>query len=132
MLKYFHLLFKTSITLILIFITVLYLISTMQPSTKKRISASPISCYYKQDASLPDFSILNPAKGKFIFFHETSCNSDRYDDVVISSRQACAVESAARTNQTLKCIYYLHHQDKSRTKTKPHIVFGRCYCHTIM
>ncbi|CAG9865108.1 unnamed protein product [Phyllotreta striolata] len=57
-----------------------------------------IYCYRIQTESLPEITDITPRKGKSIFFHETSCKSFLYDKIFISSRQACAVESAARTN----------------------------------
>lgn len=57
-----------------------------------------IACYRIKSESLPDISDTKPRKGKSIFFHETSCNSYLAGKIVINSRQACAVESAAKLN----------------------------------
>lgn len=57
-----------------------------------------IVCYRIQTESLPEVTNISIRKGKSIFFHETSCKSFYNDKISISSRQACAVESAARTN----------------------------------
>jgi lactosylceramide 4-alpha-galactosyltransferase len=66
-----------------------------------------IQCYHHRSDSLPDVSDLNPPKGKSIFFHETSCNSDLNGKIVITSRQACAVESAARLHPNYE-VYLLY------------------------
>lgn len=47
-----------------------------------------------------------PTKGKSIFFHETSCGSSTQDGIVLTARQACAVESAAKMNPDLE-VYLL-------------------------
>lgn len=60
--------------------------------------AKSISCYNVKGNSLKDISDVRPRKGKSIFFHETSCNSYQSGKIVITARQACAVESAARMN----------------------------------
>ncbi|XP_030763086.1 lactosylceramide 4-alpha-galactosyltransferase-like [Sitophilus oryzae] len=52
----------------------------------------------QSEHSLPDISFASPKKGKSIFFHETSCTSYIKGKITINSRQACAVESAARMN----------------------------------
>lgn len=57
-----------------------------------------IQCYHTKSQTLPDISDTYPAKGRSIFFHETSCNSYLNGKITISPRQACAVESAARLN----------------------------------
>ncbi|KAF2901170.1 hypothetical protein ILUMI_05017 [Ignelater luminosus] len=66
-----------------------------------------IACYRIKGDSLPDISDVNPVKGKSIFFHETSCNSYTDGKIKISSRQACAVESAARMNPNFD-VYLLY------------------------
>lgn len=68
--------------------------------------AESISCYRAKTNSLPDVGNVKPKKGKSIFFHETSCNSHMSGKIVITSRQACAVESAARLNPSFD-IYLL-------------------------
>lgn len=45
-----------------------------------------------------------PTPGRNIFFHETSCFGE--EGLVLNSRQACAVESAARMNPTMT-VYLL-------------------------
>ncbi|XP_066137627.1 lactosylceramide 4-alpha-galactosyltransferase-like [Euwallacea fornicatus] len=60
-----------------------------------------VFCHYiktNSKTSLPDISDYIPKEGKSIFFHETSCHSFINGKVTITSRQACAVESAARMN----------------------------------
>lgn len=57
-----------------------------------------IFCFRMKGDSLQDISDFTPKKGKSIFFHETSCNSFFADKIIVSGRQACAVESAARWN----------------------------------
>lgn len=57
-----------------------------------------VACYRVKSESLPDISDAIPRKGKSIFFHETSCKSYVAGKIVINSRQACAVESAAKLN----------------------------------
>lgn len=57
-----------------------------------------ITCYRADAPSLADISEMKPPKGKSIFFHETSCRSFLEGRIVINSRQACAVESAAKWN----------------------------------
>ncbi|XP_067005167.1 lactosylceramide 4-alpha-galactosyltransferase isoform X2 [Anabrus simplex] len=47
-----------------------------------------------------------PTKGKSIFFHETSCASSIKGKLVLTPRQACAVESAAKMNPDLD-VYLL-------------------------
>lgn len=39
---------------------------------------------------------LGPTPGQSIFFHETSCSVD--SEIFLNARQACAIESAAKTN----------------------------------
>ncbi|KAF2906057.1 hypothetical protein ILUMI_00120 [Ignelater luminosus] len=84
----------------------LFLIFSKQQPARKPFTTSAISCYHVQDASLPDISNIIPAKGKSIFFHETSCRSHINGKITISARQACAVESAARMNPHLD-VYLL-------------------------
>ncbi|KAL3273685.1 hypothetical protein HHI36_015115 [Cryptolaemus montrouzieri] len=60
-----------------------------------------IKCYRYQMPTLTDVSFIDIRPGKSIFFHETSCNSYVNGKIVISSRQACAVESAALLNPGL-------------------------------
>ncbi|XP_055593862.1 lactosylceramide 4-alpha-galactosyltransferase-like [Uranotaenia lowii] len=43
---------------------------------------------------------IQPLSGRNIFFHETSCSSDGV--IKLNARQACAIESAARTNPNWK------------------------------
>lgn len=69
--------------------------------------AESISCYRVKTNSLPDIDSIKPKKGKSIFFHETSCNSHINGKIVITSRQACAVESAAKLNPSYD-VYLLY------------------------
>ncbi|XP_018322930.1 lactosylceramide 4-alpha-galactosyltransferase-like [Agrilus planipennis] len=58
-----------------------------------------LSCYRIENLNtFPDISQINPREGKTIFFHETSCKSHTEGKTILSSRQACAVESAAKSN----------------------------------
>lgn len=66
-----------------------------------------LACYSAQGDKLPDISEVSPRKGKSIFFHETSCKSLEKGKITITSRQACAVESAAIMNPNLD-VYLLY------------------------
>lgn len=55
---------------------------------------------------MPEISTVDVRRGKSIFFHETSCNSYINGKIVIASREACAVESAALLNPNLD-VYLL-------------------------
>ncbi|XP_028141312.2 lactosylceramide 4-alpha-galactosyltransferase [Diabrotica virgifera virgifera] len=85
--------------------------TTTNTATATSISTTPsadIHCYRETSlASLPDISEISPRPGKSIFFHETSCKSFNKGKITINSRQACAVESAARLNPDLD-IYVLY------------------------
>ncbi|XP_028138147.2 lactosylceramide 4-alpha-galactosyltransferase [Diabrotica virgifera virgifera] len=84
--------------------------TTSSTTIKTTTSASPenhIHCYRENVESLPDISDFNPRPGKSIFFHETSCHSFDHGKIVINSRQACAVESAAKMNPDLD-VYLLY------------------------
>lgn len=75
---------------------------------------SDITCYGEDSTGdgLPyfdtRFEFENPTDGKDIFFHETSCFGD--DGLVLNTRQACAVESAAKMNPNLN-VYLLFVSD---------------------
>ena len=83
----------------------IYILFKLQTSTLKHTSS--IHCYRSNTDLLPSILSLLPAKGKSIFFHETSCNSARNGKIVITARQACSVESAAKLNPNLE-IYLLY------------------------
>ncbi|XP_028138156.1 lactosylceramide 4-alpha-galactosyltransferase-like [Diabrotica virgifera virgifera] len=83
------------------------LIGTSTPTTTKASKKTPIYCYRENGESLPDISDFKPRPGKSIFFHETSCHSFDHGKIVINSRQACAVESAAKMNPDLD-VYLLY------------------------
>jgi hypothetical protein len=73
-------------------------------------TSNGISCYddeasNKMDEITADLS-PSPTKGKSIFFHETSCASSVQGGIVLTARQACAVESAAKMNPELD-VYLL-------------------------
>ncbi|XP_030760933.1 lactosylceramide 4-alpha-galactosyltransferase-like [Sitophilus oryzae] len=73
------------------------------------IGKDELSCHYKQGKEqLKDISdvVLNENRRK-IFFLETSCKSYNAKRIVISTRQACAVESAARMNPNMD-VYVLY------------------------
>ncbi|KAJ9587820.1 hypothetical protein L9F63_018744 [Diploptera punctata] len=60
-----------------------------------------ISCYDDEVSNTVEeitSSATPPAKDKSIFFHETSCASSVRGGIVLTARQACAVESAAKMN----------------------------------
>ncbi|XP_026288737.2 lactosylceramide 4-alpha-galactosyltransferase-like [Frankliniella occidentalis] len=61
--------------------------------------SAPIKCYDDTTSNqIEDVNDMPPSKDS-IFFHETSCASaDGSGDFVFTSRQACAVESAAKSN----------------------------------
>jgi lactosylceramide 4-alpha-galactosyltransferase len=69
-----------------------------------------IWCYEDEPSNTVDeiVSTASPAppKGKSIFFHETSCASSVHGELVLTARQACAVESAAKMNPGLQ-VYLL-------------------------
>ncbi|XP_072386653.1 lactosylceramide 4-alpha-galactosyltransferase-like [Diabrotica undecimpunctata] len=76
-------------------------------STTSAPPKTPIHCYRENEESLPNILNFNPRPGKSIFFHETSCNSFEHGKIVINSRQACAVESAAKMNPDFD-VYLLY------------------------
>lgn len=63
-----------------------------------------ISCFRAERDSLTDISDVKVKKDKTIFFHETSCKSYQLGKIVITPRQACAVESAAKLNPNFDVI----------------------------
>lgn len=69
-----------------------------------------ISCYDDEASNTMDEITADlypsPTKGKSIFFHETSCASSVQGGIVLTARQACAVESAAKMNPELH-VYLL-------------------------
>jgi lactosylceramide 4-alpha-galactosyltransferase len=69
-----------------------------------------ISCYDDEASNTIDEITSStsqpPSKGKSIFFHETSCGSSSQGGLVLTARQACAVESAAKMNPDLE-VYLL-------------------------
>lgn len=71
-----------------------------------RFAARPLECYDIQKESLPDISDIKHPKPRSIFFLETSCRSHIKGRIAVTSRQACAVESAARMNPNLD-VYFL-------------------------
>lgn len=84
-----------------IFSIVLFISFYILVSSFDQDYSSHISCY---DIQLPNgiIDILDdveePPKGKSIFFHETSCKNKDNWTLMINSRQACAIESAAIYN----------------------------------
>ncbi|KAK9883262.1 hypothetical protein WA026_001447 [Henosepilachna vigintioctopunctata] len=78
-----------------------YLMIPTRTSNHSLKNVKSIECYKVGKETLPDISTVDIRKGKSIFFHETSCNSYINDKIVINSRQACAVESAALMNPNL-------------------------------
>jgi lactosylceramide 4-alpha-galactosyltransferase len=73
-------------------------------------STNGISCYDDEASNTIDeitsSTSLPPSKGKSIFFHETSCGSSSQGGIILTARQACAVESAAKMNPDLE-VYLL-------------------------
>jgi lactosylceramide 4-alpha-galactosyltransferase len=69
-----------------------------------------ISCYEEEVSNTIDEITSSasppPPRGKSIFFHETSCASSLQGGIVLTARQACAVESAAKMNPELE-VYLL-------------------------
>ncbi|XP_057653316.1 lactosylceramide 4-alpha-galactosyltransferase [Diorhabda carinulata] len=101
--------FKILLCLVLTSIVVVFFFQNQYLSIKFYkffYSKDTISCYRIQTPSLPDITEISPRKGKSIFFHETSCRSFFNDKISITSRQACAVESAAKINPNLD-VYLL-------------------------
>ncbi|XP_075231072.1 lactosylceramide 4-alpha-galactosyltransferase-like [Lycorma delicatula] len=64
--------------------------------------ANDVACYYYEEHNSIDINEMeeidddNVIPGSSIFFHETSCHD--YASTLLSARQACAVESAAKMN----------------------------------
>nr|CAD7412401.1 unnamed protein product [Timema poppensis] len=68
---------------------------------------SGIYCYDdKTGNAIDEIVATSVVKEDSIFFHETSCSSTREGTLVLSPRQACAVESAAKMNPD-KEVYIL-------------------------
>ena len=69
-----------------------------------------ISCYDDEASNTMDEITSDtsppPTKGRSIFFHETSCASSVQGGIVLTARQACAVESAAKMNPEMD-VYLL-------------------------
>ncbi|KAK9883260.1 hypothetical protein WA026_001446 [Henosepilachna vigintioctopunctata] len=91
--------------LVLVTVPLLYLTTTSCKPKDRVIYVSrslkhnrSIACFRYKQNTLPDISTVEVKKGKSIFFHETSCSSYMNDKIIINSRQACAVESAALMN----------------------------------
>ncbi|PNF39914.1 hypothetical protein B7P43_G17240 [Cryptotermes secundus] len=84
-----------------------------------------ISCYDDEGSNTVDeissSASPSPPRGKCIFFHETSCASSVHGEIVLTARQACAVESAAKMNPDLE-VYLLFtspiHLGNSTAKNK--------------
>lgn len=99
--------------LAILFLVILVTSSILYKDPKKfrKIKVSLINdlyCYRENNIpSLPDILDDDPPKSKSIFFHETSCQSKQNNKIIITSRQACAVESAARLNPNFK-VYLLY------------------------
>lgn len=97
---------------VLVFLTVFLLISLIDSpiNTYRRLKVSltnDIYCYRdKNSPTLPDILDDDPPKGKSIFFHETSCQSQKNNRITLTARQACAVESAAIQNPNYQ-VYLL-------------------------
>lgn len=70
------------------------------------ISKTQVYCYRMPGETLRDILDIDPPKGNSIFFHETSCNSYQHGKIVITKREACAVESAAKLNSN-RSVYVL-------------------------
>lgn len=71
-------------------------------------STNGISCYDDEGSNTIEemASSAAPTRGRSIFFHETSCASSVQGGIVLTPRQACAVESAAKMNPDLE-VYLL-------------------------
>ncbi|KAF2888840.1 hypothetical protein ILUMI_17333 [Ignelater luminosus] len=73
---------------------------------ERQFATRPLECYSIHKESLSDISDINSPKSRSIFFLETSCTSHIKGRIALTSRQACAVESAARMNPNLD-VYVL-------------------------
>lgn len=84
----------------------LWLLTRKTLNSKKTFDDN-IFCYSIKTPALPEISTEKLSKGNNIFFHETSCRSSNDRKIVISAREACAVESAARLhrNHTVYLLY---------------------------
>lgn len=62
-------------------------------------SGHDIDCYFDEKRNtIPEISTVEPRRSTSIFFHETSCASSQANTLILTARQACAVESAAKMN----------------------------------
>ncbi|XP_049820394.1 lactosylceramide 4-alpha-galactosyltransferase-like isoform X2 [Aethina tumida] len=64
-------------------------------------------CYSSLSPSLKDIMDMDIEGSNSIFFLETSCNSHKQGKIILSPRQACAVESAAKINSEYN-IYLIY------------------------
>lgn len=99
--RYSHLIF-----FLLFFIYLIFSIPSLSQIFIYFYDKDSIKCYRYKGDTLPDINLVNVRKDKSIFFHETSCNSYINGKIVINSRQACAVESAALLHPNLD-VYLL-------------------------
>ncbi|XP_063915919.1 lactosylceramide 4-alpha-galactosyltransferase-like isoform X2 [Zophobas morio] len=77
------------------FAIIYYLMYFFQLKTPDNDNPTGHQCYHQHSESLPSIQDSRP-KDKSIFFHETSCKSAQSGKIVITAREACAVESAAK------------------------------------
>lgn len=109
-LKYKYLLYFIYVILIIIASIVLIYEAPIKPLRIIKIKIiNKIQCYSNtlNLPTLPEISDDEPPKGKSIFFHETSCKSAENNRITITTRQACAIESAAILNPNYS-IYVLY------------------------
>ncbi|KAK5641077.1 hypothetical protein RI129_009624 [Pyrocoelia pectoralis] len=86
-------------------VVMIYYLHFWQPS--KQSNPLPLDCYNANGETLPDIlDVEQPSEGS-IYFIETSCQSFVEGRIVITPRQACAVESAALNNPDYR-IYLMY------------------------
>lgn len=92
---------------VVVILSIFYAIPLQTFRKLKVAIVNDIECYRETNLpTLPDILDDDPPKDKSIFFHETSCTSKDNDRITLTSRQACAVESAALLNPNLR-VYLL-------------------------
>lgn len=105
-----NLIYKTVlyICMLLFLISLAIYLTPIKTLRKIKIELSnDIYCYRNYELpTLPDVLDDDPPKGRSIFFHETSCTSNEEQKIIITARQACAVESAALLNPNFR-VYLL-------------------------
>lgn len=98
---------KPALLFVLIIIIVVFFCISFRFQEKKQLMNDEAFCFSMESTALPSISTEKPSKNKNIFFIESSCESGNAGKIVISSRQACAVESAAQLNANYT-VYLLY------------------------